>query len=95
MIATGPVNVSVSWSPPPQEAQNGVITAYILTCQPEERVESLPATYTTAGNYRLNGFSPATTYNCSVLATTASGSGPAAVQAVTLLDDGMTSSLLL
>ena len=89
VVATGPVSISASWSPPPQEAQNGIITAYLFTCQPEELVSAIPATFPAAGSYSLSGFSPATTYNCSVLATTAGGSGPPALQTVTLLDDGV------
>ena len=80
--------MNVSWGPPPLEAQNGIITAYILTCQPEENVEALPATYPVAGNYLINGFTPASTYTCSVYATTAGGSGPQVTQDITLLDDG-------
>ncbi len=87
-MATGPESVSASWGPPPLETQNGIITAYNLTCQPEGLVADLLAVYPAAGNYSLSGFSPATTYNCTVFAVTAGGSGPPATQAVTLFDDG-------
>lgn len=89
VVTTGSESISVSWGPPPPEAQNGIITSYNLSCQPEEDVfDSLQATYSTVGNYSLLGFRPATTYNCSVFASTAGGSGPEALQTVTLLDDG-------
>ena len=88
-MATGPESISVSWRPPPPESQNGIIIAYTLTCQPEEFVDALPATFLAAGNYSLSGFSPATTYNCSVHATTRGGSGPPALHIVTLFDDGI------
>ena len=68
LVAVGPDSVGVSWDPPPLEAQNGNIIAYTLTCQPEELLEVLPTTYLTAGNYSLSGFSPATTYNCTLYA---------------------------
>lgn len=91
MVATGPDSINVSWDPPPQQAQNGNITAYSLTCQPEDPAQAmLPITYPAPGSYNLRGFSPATTYNCSVFASTAGGSGPSALQTVTLLDDGET-----
>ncbi len=90
VVATGPDSVAVSWSPPPLDAQNGIIIAYVLTCRPEGLVTSLPATYTAVGNYSLRGFTPATTYNCTVFATTAGGSGPPAIQTLTLLDNGNT-----
>lgn len=86
MVATGAESVSVSWDPPPQDSQNGVIIAYTLTCQPD--VPSLPATFPAARNYSISSFTPSTTYNCSVTATTSAGSGPLAFQTVTLLDDG-------
>lgn len=92
MVAEGPDTVGVSWGPPPREVHNGIIIAYTLTCQPAELLTeaALSANYSaSAGNYSLlSGFSPATTYNCSVFATTAGGNGPSAHQAVTLLDDG-------
>lgn len=84
-MATGPESVIASWDPPPPEDQNGIITLYNLTCQSEEYVAG---TFPVEGSYVLSGFRPATTYNCSVLAITAGGSGPPAVQIVTLLDDG-------
>lgn len=88
-MATGPESITVSWDPPPTEAQNGIIISYTLSCQPESMAGNFPAMYSTAGNYSLDGFTPATTYNCSVFASTAGGTGPAALQTVTLLDDGI------
>lgn len=90
-MATGPNSINISWNPPPLQAQNGNITAYSFICQPEELVQvTFPVPYLAPGSYTLSGFSPAMTYNCSVFASTAGGSGPSAIQAVTLLDDGET-----
>lgn len=95
VVATGSNSIEVSWGSPPLEAQNGIIISYSLTCQPEELVStSLPVAYSAAGNYSLSGFRPATTYNCTVVAATASGSGPPALQAITLLDDGNNYSIV-
>ena len=71
--------------------RNGIIIAYTLICQPAEQptAAALSANHPVAGNYSLSGLSPATTYNCSVFATTSGGNGPSALQAVTLLDDGI------
>lgn len=55
VVATSSDTVDVSWSPPPQDAQNGIIITYTLTCQPEELDASLPTTYPAAGNYSLSG----------------------------------------
>ena len=88
-MATGADRIMVSWDPPPLETQNGVITTYSLTCQPEELLlANHSVSYSAPGAYLLTGFSPAQTYSCSVYASTASGHGPPAVQTVTLLDDG-------
>ena len=83
-----PYSLRFSWSPPPEEAQNGVITSYTLTCQPEQLLTNLPVTYSVAGTYDISGFTPATVYNCSVYATTAGGNGPPALQFITTPDDG-------
>lgn len=88
MVAIGPDTIQASWDPPPQDARNGIILAYNLTCQPEVLTTALPTTYPAAGIYRLTGFSPATTYNCTIFASTAGGNGPPAIEVVTLLDDG-------
>lgn len=49
---------------------------------------NLTMSYSTFGTYTLNGFSPATTYNCSIFARTSGGTGPSLYQSVTLLDGG-------
>ena len=44
--------------------------------------------YTAAGTFTLGGFTPATSYNCSISASNSQGRGPAAYVVVTTLDDG-------
>ena len=88
LVATGADTISASWSPPPVGSQNGDITAYNFTCQPDTSALAFPVTYPAAGIYSLSGFSPATMYNCSLFASTAGGSGPSVYQTVTLLDGG-------
>ena len=89
MVAiASPYSLSFSWNPPPAETQNGVITSYTLTCQPDESVLNLPATYTGTGPYTITDFSAGSVYNCSVYASTAGGSGPPALQSITTPDDG-------
>ena len=90
ITATSSENITVSWDPPPRESQNGMITAYTLTCQPQELETPLPVTYSAAGTYILSGFRPATSYNCTIFAATAGGNGPTTYQVVTLLADGKT-----
>ena len=43
--------------------------------------------YTAAGTFTLGGFTPATSYNCSIFAIISGGSGPVAYIIVTTLDD--------
>ncbi len=90
IFAINPTSIQFDWSPPPEEDQNGIITSYVVICQPE--AETVPAilqtSYPTAGSYNISGFSPTITYNCSVYAVTAAGSGPAASQTITMPDDG-------
>ena len=84
--STDPHTLLFSWEEVPLEQQNGNITAYTLSCQPD--VVTLPATYSLSGRYSINGFSPATVYNCSVYASTAGGSGPSVVRFVATQHDG-------
>ena len=44
--------------------------------------------YTVAGTFTLGGFTPFTSYNCSISASNSQGSGPAIYTLVTTLDDG-------
>ena len=91
IMATSSDSISVSWNPPPEGEQNGVITGYTFTCQPEELLDrNFPIFYSTHGTHNLDGFRPATSYNCSIFAMTAGGSGPSVLQEVSLLDGGET-----
>ena len=42
--------------------------------------------YTAAGNFTLGGFTPATSYNCSISASNIWGNGPVAYKIVSTLD---------
>ena len=89
-LATSPVSIQFRWGPPPEDDHNGIINNYILNCQ--SKAETVPAifpmNYSAVGSYSISGFRPTATYNCSVYAVTAGGSGPSAIQAVTMPDDG-------
>ena len=82
-------NITFSWSPPSPTGRNGVITGYSLSCVPEAgQGNSISMQYTAAGTFTLGGFTPATSYNCSISASNSQGSGPAACREVVALDDG-------
>ena len=72
-------NMTFSWSPPVPTERNGVIIGYFLSCVPEcGGRSSISMQYTAAGTFILGGFTPATSYNCSISASNSQGSGPAA-----------------
>ena len=70
--------MTFSWSLPAPTERNGVITGYFLSCVPEagggrNKVSML---YTAAGTFTLGGFTPFTSYKCSISASNSQGSGP-------------------
>ena len=81
--------MTFSWSPPGPTERNGIITGYLLSCVPVSGGgNSISMQYTAAGTFTLGGFTPATSYNCSISASNNQGSGPVAYVDVTTLDDG-------
>ena len=71
-------NMTFSWSPPAPTERNGAITGYSLSCVPEGGGgNSITMQYTAAGTFTLRGFTPFTSYNCSIFARNSEGSGPA------------------
>ena len=69
--------MTFSWSPPAPTERNGVITGYSLSCVPVSgRGNTISMQYTAAGTFTLGGFTPATSYNCSISASNSQGSGP-------------------
>jgi len=86
--SAGARNVTFSWSPPAPILRNGIITSYSLSCVPEGVGESTVSMgYTQSGTFTLEGFAPATTYNCSISASNSEGSGPVAYIMVATMDD--------
>ena len=83
-------NITFSWSPPAPTLHNGVITGYFLSCVPEVGTRgrnTISMQYTAAGTFTLRGFTPATSYNCSISASNIWGNGPVAYRMVSTLDD--------
>ncbi len=81
------VTVTLSWSAPAEEDQNGIISGYTLSCQPEFR--GLPTAVNDPGEYLYEGLTPATEYECAVYASTAVGDGPPVMVVFTTPEDGM------
>ena len=85
----GARSMTFSWSPPAPTLRNGVITGYFLSCVPVAGGgNTISMQYTAAGTFTLGGFTPFTSYNCSISASNSQGSGPATHRVVTTLDDG-------
>ena len=76
VAAPGERQVTFSWSPPPVALRNGVITSYTLSCSPSP--SSLPQSPSQPDPLTVAGFSPDTSYSCSVVASNSRGSGPPA-----------------
>lgn len=88
----GPNSLRFSWGPPTEDDRVGSITSYWLSCDPQP--EGLPRTYqaqdfTRTGGVMavVSGFTPSTTYNCSVMASNMAGSGPTASATATTPED--------
>ena len=71
--AVGEREVTFSWSP---SSGSVSIIGYIVTCTPS--LATLPQSFPESGAHRVSGFSPQTSYNCSVAAYTSQTVGPSA-----------------
>ena len=80
-------NMTFSWFPPASNLQHGMITGYFLSCVPANGGSSISVQYTVSGTFTLGGFTPATSYNCSIFASNSQGSGPATYTIVATHDD--------
>ena len=85
MVTPEARHMTFSWAPPNAPERNGVITGYSLSCTPSS-ISMQP--YTLAGTFRLEGFTPATTYNCSIFARNSIGNGPVVSMIIRTLEDG-------
>ena len=81
----GQRQVVFSWSPPPVTQQNRLITSYTLSCSPSP--SSLPQSPSQTRPLTVAGFSPDTSYSCSVVANSGLASGPPAHTNFTTLRD--------
>ena len=80
--AVGEREVTFSWSP---SSGSVSIIGYIVTCTPSPA--TLPQYFSQSGAHRVSGFSPQTSYNCSVAAYTSQTVGPSATVMFTTEED--------
>ena len=83
----GKREVTFSWSPLPVIQHRGYLTNYTLSCSPSP--SSLPQSPSQSGPLTVTGFSPDTSYSCSVVANNGLGSGPPSTTTFTTLLDCM------
>ena len=81
----GQRQVVFSWFPPPVTQRTRPIISYTLSCSPSP--SSLPQSPSQSGPLTVAGFSPDTSYSCSVVANNGPGSGPPAHTSFTTLQD--------
>ena len=81
----GQKQVVFSWFPPSVSQHSGLNISYTLSCSPFS--SSLPQSSSHSGPLTVAGFSPDTSYSCSVVANNGVGSGPLAHTNFTTLQD--------
>ena len=77
--------VVFSWSPPPVTPRSRPIISYTLSCSPSP--SSLPLSPSQSGPLTVAGFSPDTSYSCSVVVNNDLESGSPAYTNFTTLED--------
>ena len=84
-VSAGARSITFMWEAPESRLQNGIILSYTIFCDP--RPSSQLAPVDEAGSATLSGFSPLTSYKCSVSARNSAGNGPLTYDDVTTGDD--------
>ena len=69
-------SIQFSWLPPSSLNSTTIIVGYMFVCSPRltlAEADSVFKFFDEAGSHSLEGFRPATEYNCSVLASNSAG----------------------
>lgn len=77
-----------SWSPPPEDALNGNITSYTLSCLVDNELVFNENISSTEDSFEINLYSLNTTYTCSIFASTELGDGPSSENITVTTTDG-------
>ena len=72
---TTPYSISLMWTPPPINQQNGAIIRYVANVTHIDTLETIQY-YSTVTSITITGLDPYTTYVCIVAAETTIGVGP-------------------
>ena len=73
--ATTAESITLSWSPPDVQSQNGIITGYLINVTAIETGESIQVSSTTT-NLVIQSLRPFTVFDCTIAAMTSTGIGP-------------------
>ena len=73
--ATTSESVTLNWSPPDIQSQNGIITGYLINVTEIETGETFQVSSATT-NLVIQSLRPFTTYVCVIAAETSAGTGP-------------------
>ena len=87
-VNTSSTSLSISWSPPPEQDQNGVITAYNITYVTSGGNVMMNSTSSSTLSIELAGLEKFSEYSVSVAASTSIGGGPSVSIMVTTATDG-------
>ena len=84
MSSTG---ISLFWNPPPADAQNGIITRYMISITEVETNRSF-SLFSPTTSVNVTSLHPYYTYNCTIAAVTMVGDGPytTSITIITLQD---------
>ena len=85
--AIGSTGISLFWDPPPADAQNGIITRYMISITEVETDRSF-SLFSPTTSVNVTSLHPFYTYNCTIAAETTVGDGPytTSITIVTLQD---------
>ena len=72
-VEVGERQVNFTWSPAILTTNNRTITNYTLSCSPSPSPSSLPLSLSQPASLTVTGFTPDTTYTCSVVANRSIG----------------------
>ena len=87
-VNTSSTSINISWSPPPEQDQNGVIAAYNITYVTSGGNIMVDSTSGSTFSIELTGLLRFQSYSISVAASTSIGFGPNVSITVTTATDG-------
>ena len=88
--ATTSESITLSWSPPDMQSQNGIIMGYLINVTEIETGETFQVSSATT-NLVIQSLRPFTTYVCVIAAETSGGTGPFSISLTVQTNESGTS----